>query len=81
MKKLSFILVFLALGLFAKSYATPVTVKSPDGQLELKFEVVGGIPQYSLDRAGKPIVLPSKMGFTLEWRDDLAHVLLCLIFT
>ena len=71
MKKLSFILLFLAIGLF--SNANPVSVKSPDGQLELKFEVIGGIPQYSLDRAGKPVVLPSKMGFTLEWRDDLAH--------
>ena len=71
MKKFSFILLFLAISLF--SNANPVSVKSLDGQLELKFEVVGGVPQYSLDRAGKPVVLPSKMGFTLEWRDDLAH--------
>ena len=73
MKKLSFILFCLAFGLFLQSHAEPVKLQSPDGQLELKFEVIGGIPQYSLDRAGKPIVLPSKMGFTLEWRDDLAH--------
>ena len=53
--------------------AGPVTLKSPDGQLELRFEVVDGVPYYALDRAGKPVVLPSKMGFTLEWRDDLAH--------
>jgi hypothetical protein len=39
----------------------------------LKFEVIYGIPRYSLDRAGKPVVLPSKMSFTLEWRDKLAH--------
>ena len=73
MKKFSFILFCLAFGLFTQSYAEPVKLQSPDGQLELKFEVIGGIPQYSLDRAGKPVVLPSKMGFTLEWRDDLAH--------
>ena len=73
MKKAVLILFCLALGVVFTSFANPVTVKSPDGQLELKFEVIGGIPQYSLDRAGKPIVLPSKMGFTLEWRDDLAH--------
>ena len=48
-------------------------VTSPDGKLELQFEVVDGIPYYSLNRDGKPVVLPSKMGFTLEWRDDLAH--------
>ena len=74
MKKITFILILLALGLFKTSYASePVKLQSPDGQLELKFEVIGGLPQYSLDRAGKPVVLPSKMGFTLEWRDDLAH--------
>ena len=74
MKKFSFILFCLALGLITNSYANnPVKLQSPDGQLELKFEVIGGIPQYSLDRAGKPVVLPSKMSFTLEWRDKLAH--------
>ena len=51
----------------------PVTLKSPDGKLELKFEVTDGVPYYALNREGKPVVLPSKMGFTLEWRDDLAH--------
>ena len=53
--------------------ADALTLQSPDHQLELKFAVVGGVPQYSLDRNGKPVVLPSRMGFTLEWRDDLAH--------
>lgn len=46
---------------------------SPDGKLELQFELVDGVPYYALNREGKPIVLPSKMGFVLEWRDDLAH--------
>ncbi len=46
---------------------------SPDGKLELHFEVIEGVPYYALNRDGKPVVLPSKMGFTLEWRDDLAH--------
>ncbi len=53
--------------------ADALTLESPDGQLQLKFAVVDGKPQYALDRNGKPVVLPSKMGFTLEWRDDLAH--------
>ena len=73
MKKLSFILVCMLVGIFLNSYANPVTLKSPDGKLELTFDVVNGIPQYSLNREGKPVVKPSKMGFTLEWRDDLAH--------
>ena len=49
------------------------TLKSPDGQMELTFEVKNGVPYYKLNRNGKPVVLTSKMGFTLEWRDDLAH--------
>ena len=73
MKKLTYILICMLVGFFANSYANPVSLKSPDGKLELKFEVVNGIPQYSLSRDGKPVVKPSKMGFILEWRDDLAH--------
>ena len=76
MKHQSFALSFLLLLIFVftGSFANnPVAMKSPDGQLELKFEVKDGVPYYALDRNGKPVVLPSKMGFTLEWRDDLAH--------
>ena len=49
------------------------TLKSPDGQIELTFEVKDGVPYYKLNRNGRPVVLTSKMGFILEWRDDLAH--------
>lgn len=71
MKK--FLMIF-ALCIFAKVNATePVKIFSPDGKLELQFELVDGVPYYALNREGKPIVLPSKMGFVLEWRDDLAH--------
>ncbi len=49
------------------------TVTSPDGHLKLDFEMNDSVPYYSLYRDGNPVVLPSKMGFTLEWRDDLAH--------
>lgn len=67
-------LIIFALCIFAKVNATePVKIFSPDGKLELQFELVDGVPYYALNREGKPIVLPSKMGFVLEWRDDLAH--------
>ncbi len=72
--------VLTALPSFAQNYpkapAMPtdaLTLRSPDRQLEMRFAVVNGQPQYALSRAGKPVVLPSRMGFTLEWRDDLAH--------
>ena len=50
-----------------------VSLQSPDGQLELQFAVINGVPTYTLNRNGKAVVLPSRMGFILEWRDDLAH--------
>ena len=66
-----FVLIIFVLGWQTLSGQEKIT--SPDGKLELQFEVKDGIPYYSLNRDGKPVVLPSKMGFTLEWRDDLAH--------
>ena len=53
-------LIVLAVVFAIPSYADgPVKLQSPDGQLELKFEVIDGMPQYSLDRVGTPVVLPS----------------------
>ena len=48
-----------------------LTLQSPDRQLELRFAVVNGQPQYTLNRAGNPVVLPSRMGFTLIGRKSL----------
>ena len=54
--------------------ADGLVLKSPDQKLELRFVLTDdGVPTYSLFRDGKPVVLVSRMGFTLEWRDDLAH--------
>ena len=50
-----------------------IALQSPDEQLELQFAVIDGVPYYALEREGQAVVMPSKMGFTLEWRDDLAH--------
>ena len=83
MKKICILILFLTIFLDIPSFAqnqsqtdmpaNALILQSPDHQLELRFAVVDGVPHYALDRNGKPIVLPSKMGFTLEWRDDLAH--------
>ena len=72
MKKTTFLLFCLAIGLLAPTFANePIKLQSPDKQLELSFELRDGVPYYALNRAGNPVVLPSKMGFILEWRDDL----------
>ena len=74
MKSQIVLLVLLLAGLYASGQER---MKSPDGRMELLFElkdnVQDNMPYYSLYRDGKPVVLPSQMGFILEWRDDLAH--------
>jgi len=42
-------------------------VSSPDNNIRLSFWLsAGGAPQYSLDYKGRPVVLPSSMGFELK---------------
>ncbi len=72
MKRILFALVILlAVGVSANAQQSKVS--SPDGRLVLRFELRDSVPYYSLYRDGKAVLLPSKMGFELEWRDDLAH--------
>lgn len=73
MKKILLSLFVLLAALSQNVTAQPITLKSPDRQMQLTFELRNGVPYYALDRTNQPVVLPSKMGFTLEWRDDLAH--------
>ena len=67
------ILIVLATVFSVNGQTATESLKSPDGRMELRFELKDSVPYYSLYRDGKAVVLPSKMGFTLEWRDDLAH--------
>lgn len=39
---------------------------SPDGMLRLSFSVKDGIPMYALQRGGKDVVLPSRLGFEMR---------------
>ena len=74
MKRLLLLFFVLLTGLTLPAYsAEPSVLRSPDGKLMVSFELIDGVPYYSLSREGKLVVLPSRMGFTLEWRDDLAH--------
>ena len=74
MKKILFALSLAVLICFTANGQTATnSLRSPDGRLELRFELIDSVPFYSLYRDGKAVVLPSKMGFTLEWRkSDLA---------
>ena len=72
MKKSVFITILMLFAAWQTAFAQE-KLQSPDGKLELQFELNDGTPYYMLNRYGQPVVLPSKMGFTLEWRDDLTH--------
>lgn len=72
MKRIVIALLVVLAG-FWQSVAAQERLTSPDGRMELRFELKDSVPYYSLYRDGKVVVLPSKMGFTLEWRDDMAH--------
>ncbi|MCM1519686.1 MAG: glycoside hydrolase family 97 protein [Lachnoclostridium sp.] len=42
-------------------------VKSPDDNIELKFDIQDGKPTYSIDYKGKQVIAPSHLGLTLAW--------------
>ena len=67
------LLMVLAVGFSASAQTTHESLKSPDGRMEVTFWLLGGYPHYELWRDGKQVVTVSRMGFELEWRDDLAH--------
>ncbi len=72
MKKSSLFLIILAMAMLLPSSVcasddqTSFVLKSPDGQLEMRFTVVDGVPTYSLSRNGQAVILPSKLGFELR---------------
>ena len=55
------------LGLVAvPAAAAPVRVSSPEGVLAVTVDVNGeGRPEYSVSRLGRPVILPSRLGFIL----------------
>ena len=77
MKRLFIALLVVVSGLCGTVQAfEPTTykpLKSPDGRMELIFKLGGGTPYYELMRDGKQVIEGSKMGFKMEWRDDLEY--------
>ena len=46
-------------------------VSSPDGSIRVNFELQGTVPTYSVTYQGKPIILPSRLGYDLDKKGDL----------
>lgn len=52
---------------FAQNPTDAEVLKSPDGNLELRFAITAaGTPTYSLNYGGKAVILPSKLGYEIR---------------
>ena len=60
----------IALGSAVTAAAEPITVASPDESIKLEFDIIGGVPQYSVTRNDKPIVNTSRLGLKLKDAPD-----------
>ena len=65
LRLLPFLLLFSVLPLQASE------VSSPDGSIRVNFELQGTVPTYSVTYQGKPIILPSRLGYDLDKKADL----------
>lgn len=68
MKKSILFAVFL---LVAVKFSIAQDLKSPNAELEMKFEIQDSIPVYSLSYKGKDVIKPSKLGLELKDQEDL----------
>ncbi|NLI71395.1 MAG: glycoside hydrolase family 97 protein [Bacteroidales bacterium] len=70
--KLLFLMVCtILLSACGQTYENVQTIESPDGKLKLMFSLKDGNPEYSIQKNGKQVLLPSKMGFIFEGNDSL----------
>lgn len=65
LRLLPFLLLFSVLPLQASE------ISSPDGSIRVNFELRGTVPTYSVTYQGKPIILPSRLGYDLDRKADL----------
>ncbi len=68
------VMAFLMLSIV--SIATPpdtLIVNSPSGNVVVRAWVSGGTPLYSVDAFGRPVVLPSRLGFAVKGAPDFGE--------
>lgn len=67
-----FAVAFAIAGLsLAPSEAAAVEISSPDGNITVKADVDDGVPTYSIDYKGKPVIKPSTLGYQLADGPDM----------
>ena len=65
------ILINTAFFLLAVNFSIAQSFQSPDGELEMNFDVNDSIPVYSLSFNGKTVIETSKLGLELKENEDL----------
>lgn len=72
MKQILFFCTFLlSFNSFAKSGKESVVIASPDKNVAVTFQLVEGVPFYSVTRDKQPVLSKSKMGFALKDKPGL----------
>ena len=66
MKKLLNLILLFCLSFWAMGQQ----LSSPNGELQLDFELKEGVPYYSLSYKNQPVILPSKLGLELKGKPD-----------
>ena len=64
-------ILFAVFLLVAVKFSIAQDLKSPNAELEMKFEIQDSIPLYSLSYKGKDVIKPSKLGLELKDQEDL----------
>ena len=64
-------ILFAVFLLVAVKFSIAQDLKSPNAELEMKFEIQDSIPVYSLSYKGKDVIKPSKLGLELKDQEDL----------
>jgi alpha-glucosidase len=76
MNKLMYIILSIAFILNAcstHSYDRKQSIVSPDKKINVSFWIDNGKPFYSIEYFGKPVILPSPLGFVLKDNDTLTN--------
>nr|WP_271711630.1 glycoside hydrolase family 97 protein [Marinigracilibium pacificum] len=63
----------MLLGALLWSCSTPESVNSPDGKIQVLFNINDGIPYYSVKRNDELLIDNSKLGFKLKNANDLSN--------
>ena len=66
------LLVFMAIS-FMAVWGQAAELKSPNGSFHLNFEVKDGVPVYSLQLEGQPVILESRLGLELKAMEPLTE--------